>query len=270
MLIKYNMLSTITSAQFKSDIIGLINGTITTVGGLSAGCDTARTTITGSYPAGIYTEVNATSSTFSKVHSVDSSVTDYFRLTFGTSILSSISFSQGYTSGTDTLVNSVSTPINLVPNIYSYGGQVDGGITIVITSKCLHITSLFSGVGFGIFDIGTNGITATYTNSMKMAAINTNAGTFTIPYSYRLSGATSGYGTVTGNLVSPITPAVSVGTGAGTILPENPVFLASSQQGNISYGVLNLLRIPLGLPDYQYNTSGVARQTGPGYAIVTE
>jgi hypothetical protein len=269
MIIKYNMLSTITSAQFKSDILGLISGTITTVGGLSAGCDTARTTITGTYPTGTYAVVNSGTSTFSKVHSIDNTTTDYFRLNFGTSVLTSIALAQSYTSGTDTLINSVVSPLNLVPNTYSYGGQFDSGITIVITSKCLHITSLYSGVGFGIFDIGTNGITATYNQSMKMAAINTNAGTFTIPYSYRLNGSASGYTSITGSLVSPITPVVAVGP-SGSVLPENPVFLASPQQGNITYGVLNLLRIPLGFPDFQYNTSGVTRQTGPGYAIVTE
>ena len=269
MIIKYNMLSTITSAQFKSDIIGLLTGTITTVGGLSAGCDTARTTITGTYPTSTYTQVNSTTNTFSKVHSVDNTTTNYFRLNFGTSILTSIALAQGYTSGTDTLINSAVNNLNLVPNAYSYGGQFDGGITIVITSKCLHITSLYSGVGFGIFDLGTNGITSTYNQSMKMAAVNTGAGTFTIPYSYRLSGSTSGYTTITGSLTSPITPTIAV-SATGSVIPENPVFLYSTQQGNISYSVLNLLRIPLGFPDFQYNTSGVTRQTGPGYAIVTE
>ena len=269
MIIKYNMLSTITSAQFKSDILGLLTGTITTVGGLSAGCDTARTTITGTYPTGTYTLVNATTNTFSKVHNADSSTTNYFRLNFGTSILTSIAFAQGYTSGTDTLINSVVSPLNLVPNAYSYGGQFDSGITIVITSKCVHITSLYSGVGFGIFDLGTNGITANYNQSMKMAAINTNSGTFTLPYSYILSGSTSGYGTVTGSITSPITPVLAVST-SGTVIPENPAFIYSTQQGNISYSVANLFRIPLGFPDFQYNTSGVTRQTGPGYAIVTE
>lgn len=269
MIIKYNMLSTITSAQFKSDILGLLTGTITSVGGLSAGCDTARTTITGTYPSGTYTLVNSGTNTFSKVHSVDSTTTNYFRLNFGTSILTNIAFAQGYTSGTDTLINSVVSNLNLVPNSYSYGGQFDGGITIVITSKCLHITSLYSGVGFGIFDLGSNGITSTYNQSMKMAAVNTGGGTFTIPYSYRLSGPTSGYTTITGSLTSPITPTIAV-SGTGSVIPENPVFVYSTQQGNISYSVLNLLRIPLGFPDFQYNTSGVTRQTGPGYAIVTE
>lgn len=269
MIIKYNMLSTITSAQFKSDILGLLTGTITTVGGLSAGCDTARTTITGTYPTGVYTQVNSTTNTFSKVHSVDSSTTNYFRLNFGTSILTSIAFAQGYTSGTDTLINSVVSSLNLVPNAYSYGGQFDSGITIVITSKCLHITSLYSGVGFGIFDTGTNGITSNYNQSMKMAAINTNSGTFTFPYSYILNGTSSGYGTVTGSITAPITPVLAVGP-SGTVIPENPAFLYSTQQGNVSYSVANLFRIPLGFPDFQYNTSGVTRQTGPGYAIVTE
>lgn len=269
MIIKYNMLSTITSAQFKSDIIGLISGTITSVGGLSAGCDTARTTITGTYPTGTYTLVNAGTNTFSKVHSADNTITDYFRLNFGTSILTSIALAQGYNSGTDTLINSAVSNINLVPNAYSYGGQFDGGITIVITSKCIHITSLFSGVGFGIFDLGSNGITSTYNQSMRMAAINTNSGTFTIPYSYILNGSASGYGTVNGNISSPITPVLAIGTG-GTVIPENPAFIYSTQQGNISYSVANLFRIPLGFPDFQYNTSGVTRQTGPGYAIVTE
>ena len=72
MIVKYNMLGNITSEQFKSDIVGLIRGTISNVGGLSAGCDSARTTFTGTYPAAKYTLVGAGTNTFSKVHSVDS------------------------------------------------------------------------------------------------------------------------------------------------------------------------------------------------------
>ena len=87
MIVKYNMLGNITSEQFKSDIVGLIRGTISNVGGLSAGCDSARTTFTGTYPAAKYTLVGAETNTFSKVHSVDSGTTHYFRLNFGTFFL---------------------------------------------------------------------------------------------------------------------------------------------------------------------------------------
>jgi hypothetical protein len=159
--------------------------------------------------------------------------------------------------------------LNLVPNANSYGGQFNSGITIVITASCIHITSLYSGASFGIFDIGTNGINSTYTNSMKMAAINTNAGTFTIPYSYVLTGPTSGYTTVTGSVSVPVVPVI-VSSLSNTIIPENPTFISSVQQGFSVYSVSNLFKIPLGFSDFQYNTAGVTRQTGPGYAIVTE
>ena len=269
MIVKYNMLGSITSDQFKSDIIGLLTGTITNIGGLSAGCDTARTTFTGTYPTGTYTLVGSGTNTFSKIHGVDSGTTHYFRLNFGTSVLTSIALSRGYTSGSDTLVNSAVSTLNLVPNANSYGGQFNSGITIVITTSCIHITSLYSGVSFGIFDIGTNGITSTYTNSMKMAAVNTSTSTFTIPYSYALTGLSSGYTTVTGSINVPVTPVI-VSSLSGTIIPENPTFISSVQQGFSAYTVSNLFRIPLGFADFQYNTSGVTRQTGPGYAIVTQ
>lgn len=270
MIIVYNVLSTITDAQFKDDIVGLITGNISAVNQLSAGCDQARTTISGTYPTGKYTLENATTNTFSKIHSVDSGVTDYFRLTFGTGNLTSISLASGYTSGTDTLINSSVATTNMFYTPYSAGVQFPNNITIVITPSCLHFTSNYSGVSLGIFDIGVNGITATYTDSMKMALVNTQTGAFTIPYSYVLSASASTYAAVIGTASSPTQPTLAVNITNSPVVCENPVFLTSDQQGNIAFSVYGLVRTAQGAPDYRYNTAGVTRQTGAGYSILTE
>jgi uncharacterized transporter YbjL len=51
MLVKYRMLSTISNANFKADIIGILDGTITSTAGLSAGADTANSSFVGTYPS---------------------------------------------------------------------------------------------------------------------------------------------------------------------------------------------------------------------------
>ena len=267
MLIKYRMLPGITMQQFKDDISGLLEGTITTVNGLSAGCDKTNSSIVGSYPTGKYSRVNGTSYTYSKVHGSDASYTHYFRLTFDSTSLTTFTLARSYISGTDTLVNSAGYTVSVVP--YSYS-SVNGGLTIVIAAGCFSITSTFNKTAFGVFDLGTNGITTAYANNMKMAYINTVNGTCAMPYAYSFAGTASGYAALTGTVSSSTTPTVNLNASLAGVLPENPAFVSFQNQGYIAYGVNNLFKIPNCLPDYQYNTSGVVRQTGAGFAIVTE
>ncbi len=266
------MLANITIAQLTTDINGLIDGTISSVSGLSAGVDKVNSTITGTYPSGIYTKVGASTNTFSKVHNEDSNYTHYFRLNYSATMLANIAVAQSYTAGSDTLVNSQTYTANIAPNTYTTTSQFPSGINIVITRKSLYFSSQTSGVNAGIFDLGSNTITNSFASNMKMSFIRLNDQTYGLPYAYSLSGPTSGYSAFTGNLVNLTTPTfVSNISNAGVII-ENPVFISHVNQGHSMYGVYGLfkLRDNLLAIDYTYNQSGVPRIAAPNYAIVTE
>lgn len=278
MLVKYRMLSTISNANFKADIVGILDGTITSTSGLSAGADTTNSSFVGTYPTSQLTKVNAGTYTFSKIHGTDNTYTHYFRLTFDAGVglaakMTTFTVAQGYTSGTDTLLNSVAQTVNVSPNTYFSSTQFPSGINIVLTPKCVWFSSLTSGISFGLFDLGNNGITSTYATNMKMAYINTTAGTFNIPYGYVLSGGLSGYTSLTGNLTSTTTPTLLSNAGGSAIIVENPAFVAAQTQGYAAYGVSNLFKLGSNMMamDSIYNTSGTRRiAAAADYAIVTE
>lgn len=284
MLVKYRMLQSITLQQFRDDIVGLIAGTITNVSSLSAGCDKANSSISGTYPTGKYALVNATSNTFSKIHSTDGSTTDFFRLNFAANSLQSIALAQTYVSGTDTLVNSVANTVNIVTNAYNPTYPLySSGLTMVIANSCIHFTSVTSGTSVGIHDLGESGVTATYPASMKMAFIRldtidqTGAASppYTIPYAYTVQGPTSSFVTLTGRVsyVNNQFPAIQSNPSANsTLIVETPVFITPQTQSFAVYPVLGLLRIPAGSIslDYQYSSSNVTRQVAFAHAIVTE
>lgn len=273
MLVKYRMLSTITSANFIADIVGILDGSITSTSGLSAGADKTNSSFTGTYPTGAITKVNGTSYTFSKVHNADNTYTHYFRLTFGSSVLSTFTVAQGYTSGTDTLLNSVAQTVNVTPITYNSAEAFSKGIIIVINPKCVYISGLANGITFGLFDVGANGITNTYTNSMKMAYVSPSAGTFNIPYTYSLAGGASGYSSLSGSLTNLQLPAVKSNSSGQGVVIENPTFLSHTNQGYQAFGIYNLFK--LGQYNFNadsiYNTAGTPRAVSVNdYAIVSE
>lgn len=280
MLVKYRMLSTITNAQFKADIIGIIEGTITSTAQLSAGADAANSSFVGTYPSGRYTKVNAGTNTFSKVHATDNTYTHYFRLTFDAGVglqamWTTLALAQGYTSGTDTLLNSSSITTNVKPNTFVASAQWPSGINIVIDDACIWFSSLSSGNSFGVFDLGSNGVTATYAQNMRMALINTTqpSSNVTIPYAYNIAGPASGYTSMTGTISSITTPTLRTNTAGSAMIIENPAFISYSQQGNQAYGIANLFRIGTSLfaMDSIYNTAGVRRIVTPiDYVVTTE
>ena len=266
------MLPSITVAQFTADIVGLIDGSITSTSGLSAGADKTNSAISGTYPSGAYSKVGASTNTFSKVHSADNTYTHYFRMTFDSTKMTTFSVAQSYTSGTDTLVNSVGYTVNVTPNTYFSSAQYPSGLNIVITSKCIWFSSMTSGISFGLFDLGANGITATYADNMKMAYINTTTATYGIPYAYSLLGGLSAYGAITGSLTDITSPTLSTNIAGTTMIIENPTFVSNINQGYASYGVYNLFKLSntsIAL-DSVYNTSGVSRIAAVNYAVVTE
>lgn len=240
MLFRYKMLSTCTYANMKADISGVLAGTITGTGGLSAGADTANCAFYGSYPSSNYSVQNAGTTTYSKVHNAYNTFTHYFRMGWdGSTGLTSFSLANSYTSGTDTLVNSYSysLPTAMTPQSYQ-------AIDVVINTNCLFFYCQAQGVGFGIFDLGQNGLTRVYTSSTMMTLQplligNPNG---VIPYTYNLQTYT--YSNLTNQQFSFLVPAKLPYNTAGNLgVLENPVFTYSSNNGNIPSVVYGLSKI---------------------------
>jgi len=221
----------------KADITGIITGTITSTGSLSSGADTAHCAVYGTYPGGSYTVSNSDTDTYAKVHNSYNTTTHYFRLGWdGSTGLSSISLAQSYTSGTDTLVNSYnySFGFTLVPQTYQ-------AIDIIVNTNCFYINAPSQGVSVGIFDIGHNGLTRTYTDSMLMIlqSIYQNSSITVQPYTWNLS--TFSYSALTNPSFVNITPRKMPYNTAGNLaILENPIFFNSVSTGyaiNVIYGL---------------------------------
>lgn len=267
------MLSSITSANFIADIVGILDGSITSTSGLSAGADKTNSSFTGTYPTGTVAKVNGTSYTFSKIHNADNTYTHYFRLTFSSTTLTTFTVAQGYTSGTDTLLNSVAQTVNITTATYNSSEPFSKGINIVINTKCVYISGLSNGITFGLFDLGANGITSTYANQMKMAYVSPSAGTYNMPYAYSLAGGASAYGSLSGSLTNLQLPAVRSNISGQAVVVENPTFLSNTNQGYQAFGIYNLFKLGQYAfnPDTVYNIAGTPRVVSMNdYAIVTE
>jgi len=243
--------------QLKDDIDGIIQGTITSANQLSAPAQTS--VFYGSYPTGKYTRVNQTSYTYSKAHNSDSNYTHYFRMTFDSTSLASITLAQDYTSGTDTLLNTKVTTTSITPALFNSAYPVY--IDIIVSDKILCIMAPNSGSYFGIFDLGHNGVTRAYTSSMMMCAFDFLDARFenidsyvtqlpvyftatggTIPYSYNLD--TLSYGSLTTGLFSliPLKRMIAVGGALGIV--ENPIYLSTPSNGNSLNLMYGLYKIP--------------------------
>jgi hypothetical protein len=257
MLVRYRATSALTLQNFKDDINGIITGTITAANQLSSPAQ-ANSTVLGNYPSAVYSRVNGTSYTYSKVHNSVGSKTHYFRLTFDSTQLTTFTIAQDYTSGTDTLLNSYAKTINLQK--FTYDSTNPQSLDIIINNKGICFLSPYSGVYGGLFDIGHSGVSRTYTSSMLMTymnfdnVLNNNIDTFliqnpvfktttggTTPYSYNLD--TLSYGSLTYGITTTI-PYKRMTTVGGTVsVIENPVFLDcpnSAYATHVLYGVYKL------------------------------
>jgi hypothetical protein len=108
MLVRYRMNSTANVTTMRTDVDKIIRGLASSTGDLGSGCDTANTIFYGTYPTGKYAQVgtSAGSDTYSKIHNDYGDQTDYIRLSYDATKLTTITLAPTYTSGTDTLVNS--------------------------------------------------------------------------------------------------------------------------------------------------------------------
>lgn len=250
MLVRYRMNSTCTLANMQTDINNIILGNVTNVSQLSSGADQTNSVIYGSYPTGTpYARVNGTTFTYSKAHNdATTSKTHYFRLNFDATKLTTINLAQSYTAGTDTLVNSSTSPsLNIAPATFNVAAQ--NGLDIIVSNKLIAFFGF--GVLMSIIDIGHNSTTRANANSMLMMisdftnipnwgpnGITLNASTGAIvPYTYLY--ATNAYGTLTSSIGGALVPRISGGNGI-TVVSENPLFFTAQGANNLMYGCYRL------------------------------
>ena len=271
MLLRYRMNSSCTLQNMKDDINNIITGNISSVNDLSSGADKVNSAMYGTYPAAIYTRVNASTYTYSKVHN-DSNTgkTHYFRLNYGSDTLANVALAQSYTSGTDTLVNSYTGPtLNLVPLRYDAG--IGNGIDIVVNNKLIAFFG--QGALASVIDIGHNSTTRTNANSMLMmfqnfgianipnwspngATVNSTTGGV-VPYTYLYS--TNGYGSLSASIDAALVTRISGGNGT-TIISENPLFFMAQGATNLMYGCFRL-------PYATFSGIQIYRDSGNAYRL---
>lgn len=254
MLVRYRTTAGTTISDFKADIDGIIQGTITSASQLSTTAKT-NSTILGSYPTGKYTRVNPTTYTYSKAHNEVAGYTSYFRLTFDSTMLTTLTLAAGYTSGTDTLLNTTSSTVNI--QNFVYDSAYPAALDIVINDKLIFFSAPQSNSFVGIFDLGHTGITRTYTNSMLMGMVNlyntlnTNIASplpiywaplgVTVPYSYNMDTLT--YGTLTSGFFASIPFKKTNSSGQITVL-ENPVYTVCSTTSNDAKLIYGIYKTP--------------------------
>lgn len=269
MLVRYRLNSTCTLQNFKDDINNIILGNVSTVANLSSGADQINSAIYGTYTTGIYSRVNGSTYTYSKVHGNIAGYTHYFRLTFDSTQLTTIALAQNYTSGTDTLLNSAATTVNI--QRFTFNSVLQNGIDIIVSGKMLVFIAPQSSSMVGIVDLGHSSTTRTYTNSMLMVLQDfgnvpnwgantvtglTNTGG-TIPYTY--SYDTGGYTTVTTGVGGVSTSRKSSGTSA--IVFENPLFCTGGGATNLMYGCFRLPQLTFNGVQIYKDSSNLYRLT---------
>lgn len=137
------------------------------------------------------------------------------------------------------------------------------GIDIIITDKCFMIIAQNSGTSIGIVDIGKNGVTRSYTNSMLMASVDLNAKLGKIPYSYKYT--TLSYGTMVDSLILRMEPIKKLTSAGAVAIIENPTFLQHPESGynvSVMYGLYSI-------PQNSY-VDGSVYTDGTTYRYVTK
>lgn len=276
MLVRYRMTANTTYSDMVSDVTNIINGTATSVANLSANTDQSNTQFYGTYPTSNFTTANATSNTYSKVHSTVTSYTHYFKLGWNNSTqqLANIRLARAYFSGNDTLVNSTVSSVSV--QVLNYA-TTNLGIDIIVSPQMLYIGQ-GGATQLGIMDIGHNGVTRVYTDSMLMMIQNmqnvinygANQGG-TIPYTYNFN--TLAYGTATMTM-SATTPVRKVNATGNLTIFENPTFVTTATGTNgstvsVLYGVYKLpAGIYAGIQTYVDN-AGLRRLTVNDFSLLT-
>jgi len=276
MLVRYRMTANTTYSDMVSDVTKIINGTATALANLSANTDQTNTQFYGTYPSSNFTTANATSNVYSKVHSTVNTYTHYIKLGWdnASKTLANIQLAQNYFSGNDTLVNSTVSSVSVQPLNYT---TTNVGLDIIVSPQMLYIGQ-GGATQLGVMDIGHNGITRVYTNSMLMIVQNmqnvinygANQGG-TIPYSYNFD--TLAYGSATTTMIAQ-TPIRKVNATGNLTIFENPTFLTTTSGTNgyvvnVLYGVYKLPSgIYAGVQTY-VDGAGLRRLTINDFSLLT-
>ncbi len=165
------------------------------------------------------------------------------------------------------------TSANILPHTYNANSLIGYGIDIVVSSKLIYIGSPYNGAFLGMFDIGKNGVTRSYTDSMLMAGIDVQQEMFggSIPHTYKFN--TNSYGAQVNLSLEFVTPRKRFLANGSMVVVENPVFLFQEDNGNAVSAVYGLLKLPE--QTYASNTtyvdaSNVRRLTINDFSILTE
>lgn len=155
------------------------------------------------------------------------------------------------------------------------------GIDLVITNKCLYISSpqsestrarsAHTGVDVGIFDIGKTGVSREFTNSMCMCNTALSSRVARIPHYYRLD--TRSYGALIDNPIVGNRPRKMFRSDGTTVVVENPAFLQQTVNGDTVAAIYGLFFIPdfFILDNYIYEDAAeLHRFVKFNYSILTE
>jgi hypothetical protein len=145
------------------------------------------------------------------------------------------------------------------------------GIDFVVTDKLFFISSPSSGINLGIFDLGKNGLSREYDDSMLMASIDLNNSLVKIPYYYKFS--TYSFGTLTDILITGQRPVKQFSSNNLLVVIENPAFTLQEQNGNAVSAIYGLFLIPdntIGNNTVYQDSANLRRLVINNYAILTE
>jgi hypothetical protein len=293
MLVRYRMTANTTYANMVSDVYKIVSGTASNVAQLSANTDQSNTVFYGTYPSSYVSVANTASNTFAKIHSTVGSKTHYVRLNWDNvnQKLDSIALAQSYASANDTLINSTTLSANV--SVVNYV-NTNVGIDIVVSPQIIYIGQGGNAQG-GAFDIGHNGVTRVYTDSMLTMLLDlsvtvtnefvqselTGASGATMPYTQNLyRGATIpytynydtlSYGSATPFLVTN-NPIRKINTNGSVSIFENPAWLTNVTTGytlSVVYGLYKLPRGAYAGNQTYIDGTGLRRLTTNDFSLLT-
>jgi hypothetical protein len=284
------MTANTTYANMVSDVYKIVSGEASNVASLSANTDQSNTIFFGTYPSSYVSVANTSSNTFAKIHSTVGSKTHYIRLNWDNANqkLSSIALAQDYVSANDTLINSasLSTEVSVVNYV-----NTNVGIDIIVSPQMIYIGQ-GGNAQEGVFDIGHNGVTRTYTDSMLMMLLdlnNTTTNKFisselinevvpytqniyrgaTIPYTYNFD--TLAYGSSTPYLITN-NPVRKVNANGSVSIFENPAWITNITTGytlSVVYGLYKLPRGAYAGNQTYVDGTGLRRLTTNDFSLLT-
>jgi hypothetical protein len=145
------------------------------------------------------------------------------------------------------------------------------GIDFVVTDKLFFISSPSSGINLGIFDLGKNGLSREYDDSMLMASVDLNNSLVKIPYHYKFS--TFSFGTISDILITGQRPTKQFNSNNLLVVTENPAFTLQEQNGGAVSAIYGLFLIPgntIGNNTVYQDSANLRRLVINNYAILTE